>query len=590
MNARTMLTGSEVFTIPELRRHESKGDDRPGAIDQSGFKGHPRCDFENERFFDDDALYQHCRSDHERCHICDRRHTGGAATYYQNYDTLEQHFRASHFLCPDTECLEKKFVVFESEIDLKAHQLEAHPAGLSKDARREARRIDLSDFDFRSPMVEEPYGRRDARGRGGGGRRGRGRNPDIDRPIPASTAQPMTRAELAFQRIQALDNARPSSLSSTEAFAARPRNNQPHPTQAARAPPSMTFPTANLNNHHPSSSNQQPSNPSPQEQARRAHTAAVFARANKALGNDPPKVLRFRNLITQYSQSSISALNLIESFLTLFYTSASSSSSPDSDSDPSGATELGKLIHELVDLFDAPAKQKALLTAWNDWKAMNLDYPSLALGQSADPSSGVPGGQRGGMRILKLKSATVNSAQSPLGSGRGTAAATAVASRARVAPWAQAVGGLTGGNPASLNKLRASTNPSSNSSPTPAGAFGSLPPNSVSLSMRSAPAPRAYTKPPASAAHARVQEEEAFPALPEQPAKRFPAFSGPGARGGKTMVWGVPRAVAAAQAAAQQQQQQGQSSGIALDGEDGVGQGGKARKGGKGRETLMRWG
>jgi hypothetical protein len=32
----------------------------------------------------------------------------------------------------DQECLDKKFVVFESEMDLKAHQLETHPTGFRR--------------------------------------------------------------------------------------------------------------------------------------------------------------------------------------------------------------------------------------------------------------------------------------------------------------------------------------------------------------------------------------------------------------------------------------------------------------------------
>jgi len=35
----------ELFTHQELRRHEKFGDDNPGAVDQSGFKGHPECGF-----------------------------------------------------------------------------------------------------------------------------------------------------------------------------------------------------------------------------------------------------------------------------------------------------------------------------------------------------------------------------------------------------------------------------------------------------------------------------------------------------------------------------------------------------------------
>ena len=50
----------ELFTDAELGRHMKKGDDNPGAIDQTGFKGHPLCSFCNQRFYGEDELYVHC--------------------------------------------------------------------------------------------------------------------------------------------------------------------------------------------------------------------------------------------------------------------------------------------------------------------------------------------------------------------------------------------------------------------------------------------------------------------------------------------------------------------------------------------------
>jgi len=80
--------------------------------------------------------------------------------------------------------MEKKFVVFDSEMDLKAHQIETHPNGLTKDALRDARRVDMSGFQFRAPHEQES-GRRDDRRREGGRGRGRGRDPNAE-PLPAS--------------------------------------------------------------------------------------------------------------------------------------------------------------------------------------------------------------------------------------------------------------------------------------------------------------------------------------------------------------------------------------------------------------------
>ncbi|KAL0284445.1 UNVERIFIED_CONTAM: E3 ubiquitin-protein ligase hel2 [Sesamum angustifolium] len=47
-----------------------------------------------------------------------RQHPG-QYEYYKNYDDLEMHFRRDHFLCEDEGCLGKKFIVFQSEAELK---------------------------------------------------------------------------------------------------------------------------------------------------------------------------------------------------------------------------------------------------------------------------------------------------------------------------------------------------------------------------------------------------------------------------------------------------------------------------------------
>ena len=136
-------------------------------------------------------------------------------------------------MCPERDCLEKKFIVFGSEIDLKAHQLEVHPEGLSKAARRDARRIDMSQFEAARPTMQT--------GRG----RGRGRDPNAELP-PARTEQPLRRDELAYQRTLAVQSAQ-STTSRTfggqlsnpngPAFAA-----QPTPAQASRPIPVQVTP------------------------------------------------------------------------------------------------------------------------------------------------------------------------------------------------------------------------------------------------------------------------------------------------------------------------------------------------------------
>ena len=121
-----------LFTADALKRHMRQGDP-----DDPSFKGHPECTFCLTRFYDHDQLYAHCREMHEQCFLCMRQ--GIRNQYYVNYLSLEEHFGRDHFMCTQPKCLETKFVVFESLIDLKGHEMEAHA-----DARMKARGAPIS--------------------------------------------------------------------------------------------------------------------------------------------------------------------------------------------------------------------------------------------------------------------------------------------------------------------------------------------------------------------------------------------------------------------------------------------------------------
>ncbi|KAL8680469.1 MAG: hypothetical protein Q9186_003367 [Xanthomendoza sp. 1 TL-2023] len=404
-NKKVFTHEHELFTIPELRKHEKFGDDNPGAIDQSGFKGHPECGFCRQRFYGDDELYVHCREKHERCHLCDRRNGGRQQQYYVDYSSLEQHFQKDHYTCIDQECLEKKFVVFDSEMDLKAHQLQAHPNGLSKDARRDARLVDISSFEYRAPY-QESRGRRNRQG-------GRGRDPNTE-ALPQSTAQPLRRDEVAYQRQMAIQSAQSiaprtfgGQLTSTNAVGVRPNQHQEPETVTATHNHLNTNPSfppidnLNLNPSHPPS--QPPSSPipshamSPQEQARRLHHNSVMDRASTLLKHDPSKISSFRTAVSSYRSSTLSATQLIDNFFSLFDVPAS---------------DLGKLIKELADIYENESKRNDLLKAWNDWRAINEDYPSLPGPSGVLPGSIAAAAGSGGYRVLKLKNSTTQSSKS----------------------------------------------------------------------------------------------------------------------------------------------------------------------------------
>lgn len=493
-NKKVFTHEHELFTHAELKRHEKYGDDNPGAVDQSGFKGHPECGFCRERFYGDDELYAHCRDKHERCHLCDRRTGGQNPQYYLDYDALERHFGHDHFPCLDTECLEKKFVVFDSEMDLKAHQLQNHPNGMSKDVRRDARRVDMSSFDYRPQYQEVRRG-----GRRGGGR---GRDPNTDQ-IPATSGGHMSRAEVAHQREREIQSAQNVTSRTFGGQLSQPEPAQTvhRPSGATQSPRPSPRPGNAVLAVTPQPASAPDSRPleslSPQEQARRLRHAAVTERAANLVHNDEIKLNEFRSRISAYRNDTISASDLIDSFFSLFDTSSA---------------ELGKLVKELAEIFEIPGKRDALLKAWADWKAINEDYPSLP-GPTASSAAGVLGSGIGTNRVLRLKSSTAPSSRSPMSQQRswGTAAARAAGPSSSVA-FPSLPTSYGGGNTAASSgwlTLR------------PAAAASSS--NSASNSNKPSPTPSRSQTPAAG-------KSEAFPALPAAAKPTSTVFS-PGYRG-----------------------------------------------------------
>lgn len=114
---------------------------RKGDIDDKSHKGHPLCEFCDQRYMDNDELYRHLRRDHLYCHFCD---ADGLHQYYSSYDYLRDHFRQEHYLCEEGVCAEEKFTsVFRTDIDLKAHKASVHGKQLSKAAAKQARTLEL---------------------------------------------------------------------------------------------------------------------------------------------------------------------------------------------------------------------------------------------------------------------------------------------------------------------------------------------------------------------------------------------------------------------------------------------------------------
>jgi E3 ubiquitin-protein ligase ZNF598 len=566
----------ELFTDKELEQHIRRGDDHPGAIDQSGFKGHPLCAFCGKRFYGDDELYVHCREKHERCFLCERRDGGRQPQYYQNIDSLWEHFRKDHFPCPEPECIEQKVIVFPSEIDLKAHQLEVHGNKLSKDVRRDARVVDISSFDYREPYALERRGVSQRENRG----RGRGRNPNTE-PLPISAAQPLRRDEQAFQRQMAIQSAQSvttrtfgGQLTTTISAARPPGSREPLSTTSLRPSSQTEAVSTTATSTEPSNS----SDPTPQEQARRLRHSAVVERASNLLQNDQLKLNQFRNAISSFRANTISASGLIDTFFALF--------------DASSAA-LGTLIREVADLYEDQPKAESLRKAWNDWRSINEDYPSLpglsgmsgsslplgwAQVTSSTPSSN-PTPPKSTSRVLKLKSSTTQSSRSI--ASRTASWGNASSSTATPFPKLPTTSSANRTNPA----VRIGTTPWSNpSAKTP---YPSLSASSATASSRPNPPTPPTSRPSSRGPPRNVIGSDAFPALPPAPKPTSTIFGyGTGAvrrdAGGSSAnnsPWGNSIDGRSAD-----------SSAVQSEGEGSAAHGGK-RKGNKGKkQVLVQWG
>lgn len=131
-----------VYSKAELLHHQ-----------QSKEAGHPSCELCGTLFYSEDELFTHRRERHEQCHLC-RRHPG-RPSYFRDYGELETHFRRDHFLCPEPLCLDLKFVVFETEMELKMHRAEVHlpTQKMQRSMQNQLRRMD-PEFSILSPDGE----------------------------------------------------------------------------------------------------------------------------------------------------------------------------------------------------------------------------------------------------------------------------------------------------------------------------------------------------------------------------------------------------------------------------------------------------
>lgn len=87
---------------------------------------------------------------------------------FLNWAKLEEHFKTDHFPCQNPSCLEKKFIVFGSQMDLQAHMVDEHGDSMTAKDKRGARRVEVP-FGFANEDVRRSDGAHTNRSRAGGG-------------------------------------------------------------------------------------------------------------------------------------------------------------------------------------------------------------------------------------------------------------------------------------------------------------------------------------------------------------------------------------------------------------------------------------
>jgi E3 ubiquitin-protein ligase ZNF598 len=235
-------------------------------------------------------------------------------------------------------------VVFESEIDLKAHVMEVHMGRASKAELRDMRKVEVN-FQYNVPGSSSGAGRRR-------------REEEI--PVRDVDISSLPRDEQAYYRIQQAQREMASRQIRNVAIPPV----RPHPGVGSSG--TSTAPARRLVDNFPplggsqspqstSTTPQQPPNATslPPEVATRH--AAVIEKAKQLLNQDVDKLNQFKSQVSSFRRGDSTATELIDTLWDIFNTKLD---------------EFGKVITSTADLFDYDARLKRtdLLGAWNDWK------------------------------------------------------------------------------------------------------------------------------------------------------------------------------------------------------------------------------
>ena len=331
------LHEQRVYQGNEIAQHNAKGD---ASIQ---LKPHPSCEYCSTVFFSIEDLFKHCEEVHFKCFLCERENL--LYHYFKNYDHLDRHFVTKHFACREKDCLEKKFVVFATALDLQAHNISAHRPQ-EKGSAKSARVVHL-DFSVEG-SAHASSRRTDSQNST------QGRNGYISRPAMMPIFNP--------------DRHRPSSAAhqshghgnshSSDGFALQGKFEEPKPV------------TTIVNGNQPSIAPVQASIVSNAHLSLAERSKNLIATIKAFLNNDS-KFNKFRSISADYRNSKLTAQQYYAQFIATFGEDA----------------QVAQIFDEMVTLLPDSIKQAELRSLREtDPKAT----PFAAVGTSAQRSTSNP--------------------------------------------------------------------------------------------------------------------------------------------------------------------------------------------------------
>jgi len=163
----------------------------------------------------------------------------------------EGHFDREHFLCPEPVCLERKFVVFNSAIELQAHTVAVHlrDKPMSQSEKKRARMIDIdfgsssnasSSGGSGSSSSSSRGGRGGSRGGGGGGGKKKGRGYDDVQTLDIAALPRARGGNIANHTASTLEMSATSTTTTSSSSSGSSRGTSSNSTRLQYVPSSST--------------------------------------------------------------------------------------------------------------------------------------------------------------------------------------------------------------------------------------------------------------------------------------------------------------------------------------------------------------